>query len=210
MHKPLLVLLGTLIASAPLASHAAARAYSMDATSSTLTFGADQMGAPFEGHFGKFSASVKFDAADMAGSQIDVTVDLASADAGEEQRNGILLGPDFFDSAHFKTAHFVTSAITKTKTGSYEATGKLTLRDVTRDVTIAFSFTSRKEGALTASYLVGSATLKRHDFGVGRGEYDDPESVGENVPVKFNLRLLPAAEPTKKKIPKTPTPSTSK
>jgi polyisoprenoid-binding protein YceI len=210
MHKPLLLLLGALIVSAPLASHAAARAYSMDATRSTLTFGADQMGAPFEGHFGKFSASIRFDAADMAGSQFDVTVDLASADTGEEQRNGTLLGPDFFDIANFKTAHYVTSAITKTKTGTYQATGKLTLRDVTRDVTIAFSFTSRKEGAVTAFYLVGSATLKRHDFGVGRGEYEDPESVGENVPVKFNLRLLPAAEPGKKQIPKKPTPSTSK
>lgn len=209
MHKPLLLLLGALIASTPLASHAAAPTYTMDAAKSTLTFGADQMGAPFEGHFGKFSAAIKFDAADLAGSQFDVTVDLASADTGEEQRNGTLQGPDFFDSARFKTAHFVTGAITKTKTGTYEATGKLTLRDVTRDVTIAFSFTSRKEGAATVSYLVGSAALKRHDFGVGRGEYDDTESVGENVAVKFNLRLLPAAEPGKKQIPKKPTPSTS-
>ncbi len=210
MQKPLLILFGTLITASPLASLAAAQCYTLDASRSTLTFGSDQMGAPFEGHFGKFNASITFDSADPADSRLDVTIDLASVETGEEQRNGTLKGPDFFDVAHFKTAHFVTSLVTKNSAGIYEAAGKLTLRDVTRSVKIAFNFTSRKEGTAVVSYLAGSASLKRHDFGVGRGEYDDPEVVGEDVAVKFSLRLLPAEAPGMKRIPTTPTAPTSR
>jgi polyisoprenoid-binding protein YceI len=135
-----------------------------------------------------------------------VTVDPASVDTQEEQRDTALRGADLFDVEHFKSAHFVTSSFKKTGATTFEATGKLTLRDVTRDVRIAFSFTSRKEGGTDVSYLAGNASLKRLDFGVGRGEYADTEAVGNDVQIKYNLRLLPAAVPGTKKIPTPPAP----
>ena len=57
------------------------------------------------------------------------------------------------------------------------------------------------------SYLVGGAHLKRLDFGIGRGEYTDTEAIGNDVEIKFNLRLLPAARVPDKKIPTPPAPS---
>ena len=204
MGKSRLVSLSALLLALPPLSNAAAPCYTMDAKKSSLTFSAEQMGAPFGGKFGKFSAAIRFDAADLAGSSFDVTVDIASADTQEAQRDGTLQGPDFLDVEHFKAARFVTTAITKTQAGSFAATGKLTLRSVTRDVTIAFGFTRRKEGAADVSYLAGSANLKRLDFGIGRGEYADTAVVGNDVRIKFNLRLLPAARPPDKKIPTPP------
>jgi polyisoprenoid-binding protein YceI len=215
MKKPVLVLSGALVMAWPLFSGATAPAsgaqcYSMDPAKSSLSFTADQMGAPFEGRFHKFTASISFSAADLAASSFDVTVDPGSADTQEEQRDGTLRGSDFFDVEHFKTAHFATTSFSTTKTGTFAAIGKLTLRDVTRDVKIAFSFTSRKEGAATVSYLVGSANLKRLDFRFGRGEYEDTAAVGNDVKIKFNLRLLPAARPPDKKIPTPPVPPQTK
>jgi polyisoprenoid-binding protein YceI len=64
-------------------------------------------------------------------------------------------------------------------------TGKLTLRNVTRDVPITFTFDAKGSQAL----LKGSAALKRLDFGVGQGEWKDTSSVGNEVSVQFALTL---------------------
>jgi len=207
IRRSLLLLWSALLTGTPLAAGAAAPCYTMDAAGSSLSFVAEQTGAKFEGKFRKFDARISFKPADLAASRFDVMVDPASADTGEEQRDTTLRGPDFFDAAHFKMAHFVTTSFRKAGDTRYEATGKLSLRDVTRDVTIAFTFTTRKEGAVDVSYLAGGANLKRLDFGVGRGEYADTETIGNDVEIKFNLRLLPAAQaPDRKKIPAPPAP----
>jgi polyisoprenoid-binding protein YceI len=197
---------GSLLIGTPLAVCAAASCYTIDAGGSTLGFVAEQTGATFEGSFRRFEARISFRPADLAASRFDVMVEPASVDTGEEQRDTTLRGPDFFDVARFKTAHFVTTSFRKTGDAKYEATGKLTLRDVTHDVTIAFSFTTRKEGAADVSYLAGTASLKRLDFGVGRGEYEDTEAIGNDVGIKFKLRLLPAVRPPEKRIPTPPLP----
>jgi len=210
VEKPFVHITAAVLLAVPLAACAAAPCYTLDAGRSSLGFVAEQTGGKFEGSFRSFQASIVFSAADLAASRFDVSVDLASADTQEAQRDATLRGEDFFDVARFKSAHFVTSSFTKTAAGTFTATGKLTLRDVTRDVQIAFSFQSRREGATDVSYLAGSTTLQRLDFGVGRGEYADTSAVGNDVTVKFNLRLLPARCPPLKKIPTPPTREQSK
>jgi polyisoprenoid-binding protein YceI len=210
MNTSLALVWTALAAVAPCAAGAGAPSYSMDASKSTLGFVAEQTGGKFEGAFRKFQATIAFSATDLTTSRFDVSADPASADTQEEQRDTTLRGPDFFDVGHFKTAHFITTSFTRTAAGTFEATGKLTLRDVTRDVKIAFSFQSRKEGGAEVSYLTGSATLKRLDFGIGRGDYADSAAVGNDVLVKFNLRLVPAGEQARKTIPAPPKPEQSK
>jgi polyisoprenoid-binding protein YceI len=205
VQKSLVILCATWLAGSALAAPAAAPCYTLDANRSVLRFVAEQLGAKFEGKFHKFEAKIAFSPDDLATSRFDVTVDPASADTQEEQRDTTLRGPDFFDVGHFKSAHFVTTAFHKLEAGNFEAAGKLTLRDVTRDVKIIFSFTTRKEGGAEVGYLVGNSSLKRLEFGIGRGDYADTEAVGDDVEIKFNLRLLPAPRPPDKKIPRTPT-----
>jgi polyisoprenoid-binding protein YceI len=205
VRKSVVILCATWLASSALAAPAAAPCYTLDSDRSVLRFVAEQMGAKFEGSFRRFQAKIAFSPDDLATSRFDVIVDPASADTQEEQRDATLHGPDFFDVEHFRSANFVTTAFRKLEAGNFEATGKLTLRDVTRDVKIIFSFTTRKEGGTEVGYLVGNSSLKRLDFGIGRGDYADTEAVGDDVEVKFNLRLLPAPRPPDKKIPRAPT-----
>ena len=63
--------------------------------------------------------------------------------------------------------------------------GKLTLRNVTREVPIEFTFDQKDKSA----WLKGSAQLKRLDFGVGQGDWKDTENVGNEVKVNFVLLL---------------------
>jgi polyisoprenoid-binding protein YceI len=207
MIRPYLLLASTVGLACSLGAQAAAPSYRTDSARSSLGFVAEQMGGKFDGSFRHFDATICFSPADLASSRFDVTVDPASVETQDAERNQTLVGPDFFDVAHFKTAHFVTTAFRAIDATHFEATGKLTLRDVTHDVKVVFTFTSRKEGADDIRYLAGTSDLKRLDFGVGRGEYKDTDAVGDAVQVKFNLRLLPPLPD--KKIPTTPTPAQS-
>jgi polyisoprenoid-binding protein YceI len=69
----------------------------------------------------------------------------------------------------------------------YAAVGKLTLRNVTREVPIEFTF-EKKDGS---AWLKGSAQLKRLDFGVGQGDWKDTSTVANEVKVSFVLLLKP-------------------
>src|SRR5882762_3025810 len=125
MKNSLLLFCSACLLGATSSAAAAVPCYTVDATKSSLQFVGEQMGAKFDGSFRKFAAKISFSAQDLAASRFDVTVDPVSVDTQEEQRDTALKGPDFFDVAHFKTAHFVTNSMRKTGDSRFEATGKL-------------------------------------------------------------------------------------
>jgi polyisoprenoid-binding protein YceI len=174
-----------LLLSVMISAVASAATYSADAAS-RLEFTGVQAGAAFTGVFHQFTATVDFDPAALATARIEVTVQMNSADSGDKDRDGTIRGADIFDVAHFPTAHYVTRSVTRTATG-FSAVGALTLRGVTKDVPIDFQFTSAPGGAK----LVGTATLKRLDFGVGQGDWKSTEWVADAVKVSFSLVLKP-------------------
>lgn len=167
----------------------AATQWSMQPKESKLTFVGEQAGAQFEGAFDKFSADIRFDPKDLAGSRFDVKIDTASVNTKDSERDETLRGADLFDVKRFAGAHYVADKFTDKGGNKYSATGKLTLRDVTKDVPIEFTFQSKEGGA----WLKGTAKIKRLDFGVGQGEWKDTATVGNDVQVRFALRLKGAS-----------------
>ena len=165
----------------------AATTWHVDPPQSRLSFTGNQAGAPFEGVFQRFAADVQFDPKDLAHSRFDVTIDLKSVDSKDKDRDTTIKGPDIFATERWPTAHFVTHKFTDKGSGKYTAVGKLTLRDVTKDVPIEFAFQSDASGA----WLKGGAALKRLDFGVGQGDWKSTEWVGNDVKVQFALKLKP-------------------
>lgn len=151
---------------------------------SRLTFVGTQAGAQFEGTFEKFTADIKFDPQDLAGSRFDVKIDMASVNSRDGERDDIIKGDELFAVKQFPTARYVAERFTA-KGGKYSASGKLTLRNVTREVPIEFTFENKGGGA----WLKGTASLKRLDFGVGQGEWKDTSTVANEVKVRFELLL---------------------
>ena len=174
--------------SAAIAAHAAAPAasYAADPQQSRLEFVGVQAGADFKGTFRKFTAAVDFAPEALDSSHIDVLIDLNSVDSMDKDRDTAIRGADIFDVAHWPTAHYVTRSLTKTATG-YTAVGALTLRGVTKDVPIDFQFTK----TAAAVKLEGGATLKRLDFGAGKGDWKSTEWVADTVKISFSLALKP-------------------
>ncbi|HJS21892.1 MAG TPA: YceI family protein [Steroidobacteraceae bacterium] len=187
-------LLAALLLLAPLGVASAATQYAVDAGRSHLGFTANQSGGDFDGQFDKFTAKIVFADADLAGSQFDVAVDAASVNTQDDERDTALRGADLFDVERYPKARFVSTRFTRKSAGQYEVAGKLTIRDVTRDIVVPFSFATASEGGKPTATLKGSATLNRLDYGVGQGDWKDTTWVANEVRVKFDLRLTPRAE----------------
>ena len=167
-----------------------ATAWTTDATASKLTFIATQAGGEFEGRFTRFAPSINFDPGDLAHSRFSVEIDATSAATGEAERDNTLKGKDFFAVQQWPAARFEAAAFRAVGQGAFEASGRLTLRDVTRDIRLPFSFKPAADGR-TAT-LTGGTTLQRLDFGVGQGEWQDTQWVGNPVRIHFELLLRKA------------------
>jgi polyisoprenoid-binding protein YceI len=165
----------------------AATKWTVQPKESKLTFVASQQGAEFTGVFESFTADIKFDPQDLAGSRFDVKIATASAKTRDDDRDNTLKSDDFFAVKQYPTAHYVTDHFTAKGGNKFSATGKLTVRNVTRDVPLEFTF----EGKDGSAWLKGGAQLKRLDFGVGQGEWKDTEQVGNDVKISFVLLLKP-------------------
>lgn len=171
---------GLALIAAPLAM-AACWAPVPDANS--IVFTTTQAGAPFQGEFKTFGGLVCLDQAD---SRIQVSVEAASVDTGLPELDEALRGPDFFNTARWSQASFTSESVKALDAGHFQVTGKLTLRDVTREITVPFTFTPAADGG---ARLEGKLDFERLDYHIGLGQWSDTRWVGNPVEVKFSVML---------------------
>jgi polyisoprenoid-binding protein YceI len=178
--------LAILLLALALPGAAAATDYAVQPAASTLGFSNTFQGESFNGRFGQWTAAISYDAANLASSKFDVEVTLASVKTGDNDRDTALPGADFFDTAKFPKAHFVTTGFRQSG-GKVIADGTLTLRGVTKPVSLEVTFKPQAGGAT----LDVAGTVKRLDFGVGTGDYADTSVIGGDVKVTAHLQLAP-------------------
>ncbi len=93
------------------------------------------MVAKVRGRFGSFAGTIHV-AEQPEDSYADVTIDAASIDTADEKRDAHLRSPDFFDVENHPTLHFRSTGFRRTGTTTFELPGELTIRGVTRPVTL--------------------------------------------------------------------------
>lgn len=155
------------------------------ASGSRLTFVARQAGAPMAGTFREFEASICLDPAAPQTSHISVRVHTDSVETGLPELDQALRGREFFDSRRWPDATFESEALESRDRGRYRVRGRFTLRGVTREITVPFTFTTQGDGAV----VEGRTGLDRLDYGVGQGEWADTRWVGNEVALEFSVRL---------------------
>jgi len=120
-----------------------------------------------EGRFKEASAKVQLDDADLSKSEVAVEINAASIDTDEAKRDEHLRGADFFDVKRFPKLTFKSTKIAKAGSG-YKLTGNLTIRDVTKPVTLDATLSAPIKtpwgNQARAAKLTGK--LKRSDFGL--------------------------------------------
>lgn len=173
-----------------LAASPALAADYVQAPGSTLTFATKYQGEVITGRFPGFATRLSFDPAKLATSKLDVTIPLASAVTGNAERDSTLKDGDFFNVGKFPQARFTSTKFRALGGNRYAADGQLSLRGVSKPVTLTFTWTPG-----TAPVLAGQATVKRLEFGVGGGDWADVELIPNEVAVSTKVILKAAARP---------------
>ena len=88
------------------------------------------------GRFGKWQGTLSLDEQDLSKSQVEVSIDAASIDTNEEKRDGHLRSADFLDTDKFPKLTFKSTKIEAAAGDKLRVTGNLTIRDVTKSVTL--------------------------------------------------------------------------
>jgi polyisoprenoid-binding protein YceI len=184
MNRFAMTRLAPLVLTLALPGLASAADYAVQPATSKLGFTGTFQGQSFDGTFGKWTAAISYDAAKLATSKFDVDVDLANVKTGDNDRDSALPGADFFNVAKFPKAHFVTTGF-RQNGAQVVADGNLTLRGVTKPVSLNVTFKPQGTGAT----LDVSGSVKRLDFGVGGGDYADTSVIGADVKINAHLVL---------------------
>jgi polyisoprenoid-binding protein YceI len=152
---------------------------------SEVGFQFKQMGVPVDGKFTKFDAQVSFDAAKLATSKVNFTVDIASATLGDKATDAELPKAPWFNTAKFPQATFASSSIKALGAGKFEVAGKLSIKGVVQDVVVPVTMIQ----AAAVTTAVGTFPMKRLTYKIGEGEWADTSMVADPVQVKFKLAL---------------------
>lgn len=166
-----------------LALQANAAEFKFDANNSQLGFTGYYDGEAVPGVFKQFSGTASFDLGQPLATRFTTDIDVARLDTDYADRDDTLRSADFFDSAQFPTARWVSSGECSASSGSLTCPGSLTLKGQTHPVTLAI--TPADDG----KSLQGKASFTRSAFGIGTGDWADPKTIADNVEVTFKLQL---------------------
>jgi polyisoprenoid-binding protein YceI len=157
---------------------------------SDIRFVSRQMGVPVEGRFKQFAVQSDFDPRAPQAARIAMQIEMTSAGFGIAQTDAELAKPEWFHTAKFAQARFESAAVKGKGAGQFEVTGQLTIKGVSKPVTVPVVLTqsSTAQGLLTTAK--GEFQIMRTDFKIGDGEWGDTSIVANEVTVKFSLALL--------------------
>jgi polyisoprenoid-binding protein YceI len=143
--------------------------YAIDPTHSRIGFVArPAMVTKVRGSFNEFAGAGSFDAEDPTNSRLQLTIQAASIDTRNADRDGHLKSNDFFDMETYPTITFTSTAVEQVDPESYRVTGDLTIKGVTKPVTFEFDFGGFGQDPY-GNYKAGATAktkINREDFGL--------------------------------------------
>ncbi len=143
--------------------------YVVDSAHSRIGFVARHaMVTKVRGQFNDFDGKAFLDFENPAGSRAEVAIEVASIDTRNAQRDGHLRANDFFDPPTYPQITFRSTEVTKVSDEQYQVTGDLTVKGITKPVTVDFEFNGVAKDPFgnTRVGFDGTTTINRSDFGV--------------------------------------------
>jgi polyisoprenoid-binding protein YceI len=153
------------------------------AEKSHIRFAFKQMNVPVEGRFRQFDATVAFDPKKPEATRAEFEVDLASIDLGNPEGETEARRKPWLNVEAFPEAKFTARTVKATGPGRYEATGPLTIKGASQDITAPFTLVDA--GGMRT--VEGQFALKRLQFRIGEGAWSDTETVADEVVVRFRF-----------------------
>jgi polyisoprenoid-binding protein YceI len=182
-----------LLASAPLF----ADTYVVDKNHSEATFQIRHLVSKVSGKFDDFAGSIDIDEKNPASSNVTFTIKTASIDTGVADRDKHLRSGDFFDAEKNPEITFKSTAVkASSKKNVYSVTGDLTMRGVTKRITIPVEFLGFAKdpwGSQRAGFTL-STTLNRKDYGINWNKALDNGGylLSDDVDITVNIEAAKA------------------
>ena len=143
--------------------------YTIDAGHSRIGFVARHaMVTKVRGQFNEIEGSAHLDFEDPSASTAELTIQVASVNTRNEQRDGHLRTNDFFDAPNFPQIVFSSTAVEKLDDERFRLTGDLSIKETTKPVTVEFEYAGHSKdpyGNIRLGFD-GSTTINRRDWGV--------------------------------------------
>jgi polyisoprenoid-binding protein YceI len=171
--------------------------WNIDTTHSGINFSIRHMVvSKVRGRFTRFSGTLALDEADLSRSVVEATIDASSIDTGTAQRDEHLRSADFFDVARFPELRFRSTRIERLAEDRYRVAGDLTIRDVTRPVSLEVEYGGRARdpwGNERAGFIARTS-LDRKDFGLRWNQALEAGGVlvGDRVDIDLEVQAVKA------------------
>lgn len=178
--KPLRALVAASLFASALAGAAVLKT---DPAKSSVAAVFKQMGVPVEASFKSFTAQIDYDAARPEAAKAAVDINTASMDLGDAEYNREVAKKEWFNTAQFPKASFVSTAIKAAGPGKLNVAGKLTIKG--RSANVSFPLTVKTDAG--KQVFEGQLPIRRLAFNIGEGEWKDTSMVADEVVIKFRV-----------------------
>jgi polyisoprenoid-binding protein YceI len=174
--------------------HAAPSEWKIDWAHSGVFFDVRHTYATVRGQFDDVSGTFVFDPENMGASKCSMEVKVKSINTNIRKRDDHLRSAEFFAVKDYPMMTFQTDRIRQVDGNRFELEGKLTVKDVTKNLVIPFTYYGVKENPLKPNQLVAGFeakfTIDRLEYHVGSGKFYQMGAIGKDVDVTISLEVL--------------------
>jgi len=169
--------------------------YRIDKAHSEAVFQVRHLLTKVRGRFSDFEGEIDYDEQNPEQSYVNATIQAASVDTNERDRDAHLRSADFFDVEKFPTLTFKSTRVTRKGNNSFDVTGDLTIHGVTRPVTLSSTFLGQAKDPWGNERIAFEAetTINRKDFGLLWNAALETGGflVGDEVKISLSVQALP-------------------
>lgn len=166
--------------------------YVIDASHSEIQFKVKHMMITnVTGQFNSFTATMESSAPDFTDAKISFSADTDSVTTHNEQRDGHLKSDDFFNVAEYPKLSFVSTSFSKINEEKYKLTGNLTIRDVTKEVSLDVEYGGTQTdpwGQVKAGFEI-AGKINRKDFNLKWSAVTEAGGVVVSDEVRLHLAV---------------------
>lgn len=174
----------------------AIRTYQIDKAHSEAVFQVRHLITKVRGRFSEFDGTIQFDESAPEQSSVSFTIQTSSIDTNQPDRDTHLRSDDFFAVERFPTLTFTSTRITKAGDDVFNVEGDLTIRDVTKRVTLPVTFLGKAKDPWGNERIAFETelTINRKDFGLMWNATLETGGflVGDDVKITASIQAVPA------------------
>ena len=171
-----------------------AQEWKIDPIHTGILFEIKHIYSTVRGHFSDFTGDVFFDPDNLGKSKFDFVVKVDSINTNNGKRDTHLRSDDFFAASKYPVMTFKSSRVSHAGGNKYVLEGKMTIKDVTKDMVLEFIYWGQKENPFKKNEMVtGFDTrfnINRLDFHVGDGKFYTMGVVGKDVDILITIEAV--------------------